>query len=66
MREDEAQHLRQAVVELLEVPLEIEIVGQIELADARGVAAAAEILQQQRVVEVAQVRRPTRPISWPM
>ena len=47
----EAQRLRQAAVDLLEVVLEGEIVGQIELADARRIAAAAEVLEQQRVVE---------------
>ena len=52
MRQDEAQHLRQAAVDGLEVALEGEVVGQIELADARRIAAAAEILQQQRVVEL--------------
>ena len=36
---------------ILEVVLEGEIVGQIELADPRRVAAAAKILQQQRVIE---------------
>ena len=39
----------------LEVVLEGEIVGQIQLADARRVAAAAEILQQQRVIELGDL-----------
>ena len=51
MREDEAQHLGKAVADALEVPFEVEIVGQIQLAYARGVAAAAEILQEQRIEE---------------
>ena len=47
----EAQGLRKAAVDLLEVVLEGQIVGQVELADARRIAAAAEILEQQRVVQ---------------
>ena len=35
--------------------LKAEVVGEVELADARGVAAAAEILQEQRVVEVGSI-----------
>ena len=54
--EDEAQHLRQPVADGLEVALEGEVVGEVELADARRVAAAAEVLQQQHVVELAQGR----------
>ena len=56
VRQHEAQRLRQAAVDGLEVALEGEIVGQIELADARRIAAAAEILQQQHVVEVRKFR----------
>ena len=63
--EHEAQRLRQAAVDGLEVVLEGEIVGQVQLADARRVAAAAEILQQQRVVEFADLASP-RPISLPI
>jgi hypothetical protein len=54
--DDEAQHLRQAVVEQLGVALEVVIVGDVELADPRGIAAAAEIFQEQRVVEVGELR----------
>jgi hypothetical protein len=36
--------------------LEGDVIGQIEVADARGVAAAAEVLEQERVVEVGQFR----------
>ena len=54
--EHEAQHLRQAVLDDLVVALELQIVGQIELADARGVAAAAQVLQQQGVVQLPQLR----------
>ena len=39
--------LRQAAVDELEVLFEKEIVGQIQLADPRRIAAAAEILQEQ-------------------
>jgi len=48
----EAERLRKAAVDLLEVVLEGQIVGQIELADARRIAAAAEIFEQQRVVQL--------------
>ena len=51
MTEHEAQRLRQAAVDELEVLFEGEIIGQIQLADPRRVAAAAKILQQQRVIE---------------
>ena len=51
MAQHEAQRLRQAAVDELEVLFEGEIIGQIQLADPRRVAAAAEILQQQRVIE---------------
>ena len=51
MAEHEAQRLRQAAVDELEVLLEGEIVGEIQLADARRIAAAAKILQQQRIIE---------------
>ena len=57
---------RQAAVDRLEVALEAQVVGQVELADARGVAAAAEVLEQQRVVELASDRLAGRPISRPM
>ena len=52
--EHEAEHVGQSVAHGLVVAPEGEIVGQVELADARGVAAAAEVLEQQRVVEIAQ------------
>ena len=50
--EHEAQRLRQAAVDLLDVAFEGDVVGEIELADTRRVAAAAEVLQQQRIVEL--------------
>jgi hypothetical protein len=56
MREDEAERLRQTIVDLLEIALEGKIVGQIELANARGVAAAAEVLQKKDIIEVVQIR----------
>ena len=55
MGEHEAKRLRQAAVDLLEVVFELDVVGQIELADPRGIAAAAQILQQQRVVQFPQL-----------
>ncbi len=51
MAEHETQRLRQAAVDELEVLFEGEIIGQIQLADPRRVAAAAKILQQQRVIK---------------
>ena len=65
MAQDEAQRLRQAAVDELEVPFEGEIVGQVELADARRIAAAAEILQEQRVIEVGELGL-AKPISRPI
>ncbi len=57
-----ARHLRQAVADALEVALKGQVVGQIQLANARRVAAAAQVFQQQRVVQlpallVAQAQR---------
>jgi hypothetical protein len=54
MRKDKAQRLQHAAVEPLVVALKATVVGQIQLANAGGIAAAAEVLHQQRVVEVAQ------------
>jgi len=48
----EAKRLGKAAVDLFEVVLEGQIVSQIELADARGIAAAAKIFEQQRVVQL--------------
>ena len=53
--EDEFQHLRQAVAHRLEALLERQIVRQVQLADARRIAAAAQILEQQGVVQIPQV-----------
>ncbi len=55
MAKDETQRLREAAVDLLEIVFEGQIVGQVELADARRIAAAAEILEQQGVVELRQI-----------
>ena len=54
--DDEFQHPAKAAVDPLEVVLEAEVIGQVELADPGGIAAAAQILQQQRVVELPQRR----------
>lgn len=54
MAEHEAQHLAETAVDQLEVALEGQIVGHVELADPGCIAAAAEILEQQRVVELLQ------------
>ena len=56
VREHKAQCLRKAAVDFLEVALEGEIVGEIQLADARGVAGATEVLEQQCVVEFGHLR----------
>ncbi len=58
MTKNEAQGLRQAAVDQLEVALEADVVGQIELTDAGGIAGAAEVLEQQRVIEI-------RELIWP-
>ncbi|MNT63116.1 hypothetical protein D3C72_2009010 [compost metagenome] len=54
MGKHEPEDLRQRAVDDLEVLLEGQVVGQIELADAGGIAGAAEILEQQGVVEIMQ------------
>ncbi len=51
---DEAQRRGQAAVDGLEIPFEGNVVGEIELADPRGVAGAAKILEQQRVIEILE------------
>ena len=53
--EDEFEHLRQAVAHRLEALFERQIIRQVELADARGIAAAAQVLQQQGVIQIPQV-----------
>ncbi|MNV77327.1 hypothetical protein D3C71_1707390 [compost metagenome] len=55
MRQHESQHLGQAVAHGLEVVLERQIVGQVQLADARGIAAAAQVLEQQGVVQAPEL-----------
>ncbi len=55
MRQDEAQNLREAVSDLLEVLLEIEVIRQVEFTDASSVAAATEVLEEDRVVEIRNV-----------
>jgi len=57
VREDEAQHLRQAVAGGLEVAFEAQVVAEVELADARGIAAAAQVLEQQGVVQLPALAR---------
>lgn len=51
----EAQRLRQTAVDELEVLLKGEIVGKIQFADAGRVAAAAEILHEESVVELCEL-----------
>lgn len=56
MGQHEAKDLRQAAVHRLEVVLEGDVVGHVELAKPCGIAAAAEILQQQRVIQLPDFR----------
>jgi hypothetical protein len=58
MGEDEAQDLRKAAVDELEVPFEAQVVRQVEFADPGGVAAAAKILQEQGVIEIGELLVP--------
>ena len=51
MAQHEGEHLRRAVADPLEIALESQVVGQIQLADARRIAAAAQVLQQDGVVQ---------------
>jgi hypothetical protein len=53
--DDEVHQAGQAQARCLAVVLERPVVGEEQLADARGVAAAARVLQQRRVVEVAHL-----------
>ena len=64
--EDEAEDIGEAGVDELEVAFDADVVGEIELADARGVGRAADVLEQQRVVEVGELRRRSCPIARPM
>ena len=55
VRHHEASETHQAVgVDLLEIAFHLPVVGAVQFEQARGVAAAARVLQQQRVVEVRQ------------
>ena len=52
--DDKSQNLAQASVHEVEVMFEAEIISEIEFADSCGIAAAAEIFQEERVIKVAQ------------
>ncbi len=52
VRQNKAKRLRQAAVDQFGVVFEAQVVGHVKLADARRVAAAAEVLQEQRVIEL--------------
>src|SRR5690606_24207578 len=52
VRKHKAKQLRKAAVNLFEIVLKGQIVGEIKLAQARGVAAATEVFQEQRVIEL--------------
>jgi len=51
VREHKPERLRQAPIERLGMLLEADVVSQEQLADARSVAAASEVFQQQSVIE---------------
>jgi hypothetical protein len=53
--EHETQHLRQAVAHQHPVALEVVVVREVELANTRCVAAAAQVFQQQSVVKLPQL-----------
>jgi hypothetical protein len=55
VRQHETQGLRQAAADGLGVTFEGEVVGQIELTDTRGIAAAAQILHQQCVIQLTDL-----------
>src|SRR6185437_2227838 len=52
VREHKPQHLWQAAIDRHEIAFECDVVGHIELTNARGVAAAADVLHQQGVIEL--------------
>ncbi len=54
MRQHEAEHLRQAGAHGLEVALQGQIVRQIQLADPRGIAGAAEVLEEDGEIKLPQ------------
>jgi hypothetical protein len=54
----EVDHLGEGAIHQLEVALEVKIVGEIELADTGGIAAAPQILEQQSVVEIGAAGHP--------
>jgi glucose-6-phosphate dehydrogenase assembly protein OpcA len=53
--DNKAQNLCQASVNELEIMFEAQIVGKIELANSCSVAAAAKVLQEKCVIEIAEV-----------
>ena len=58
-----------AIVGGEQIALELDVVGQEQLADARRVGCAAEILEQQRIIEVVQpatLEPSRRPILVPI
>lgn len=49
------QHLRQRPIDPLEITLEAQVIGLVELANARGVAAATQVFEKQGVVKLSQL-----------
>ncbi|MEO7365937.1 MAG: hypothetical protein ABIW03_06425 [Sphingomicrobium sp.] len=52
---DEVKRRGEAGPDCLEPLLKSQIVGLVQLADPRGIAAAPQILEQQRVIKIVQV-----------
>ena len=65
LAEHEMQRRREARPDRLIALFEGAIVGCVKLADARRVAAAAEVLEQQGVIKIVELGL-TRPIAFPI
>ena len=57
VHEHEPQRLRRGAAYSLEVALEREVVCQVQVANARRLAATAQVFEQQRVVQPPLVMR---------
>ena len=55
MLQHKAHHLRQVVAHPLEVAFELQIVREVELTNARRIAATAQVFEQQGVVELPEL-----------
>jgi hypothetical protein len=52
MAQHKAQRLVHAAIDQFKIPFEFKIIDQVKLADARRIAAAAQVFEQQRVIEL--------------